>query len=110
MGRMVIRPVRILIIFLNLIFQSVHGIFRCLFSSGMPEVHVSDQPFSADHVWNDDPCGCSPVGNTSVFPRTTVTDHREGIGYSRREQSDPAPFAHEPGPVSGNADCPAGFP
>ena len=27
----------------------------------------------------DDPCGCSPVGNPSVFPRTTVTDHREGI-------------------------------
>ena len=59
MGRMVIRPVRILIIFLNLIFQSVHGIFRCLFSSGMPEVHVSDQPFSADHVWNDDLCDVS---------------------------------------------------
>ena len=38
-------------------------------------------------VWmkKDDPCGCSPVGNPSVFPRTTVTDHREGIGYSRRE-------------------------
>ena len=59
MGRMVIRPVRILIIFLNLIFQSVHGIFRCLFSSGMPEVHVSVKPSSADRVWSDDLCDVS---------------------------------------------------
>ena len=59
MGRMEIRPFRILIIFLNLISQSVHGIFRCLFSLSKLTVHVSDLPFSADHVWNDDPCGCS---------------------------------------------------
>ncbi len=56
---MEIRPFRILIIFLNLIFQSVYGIFRCLYTSGMPEDHGADLPYSEDHVRNCDSCGVS---------------------------------------------------
>ena len=38
-----------------------------------------------------------------------IAHHRESIGHSGREQSDPASFAHEPGSVSGESGCPAGF-
>ena len=46
-----------LFIFSVRVFRSGNDIFRYPYLSGKQAGRVSDQPFSADHVWNDDPSG-----------------------------------------------------
>ena len=63
-------------------------------------------------VWmkKDDPCGCSPVGNPLFSHGQLSLTIEKALDIAEENSPTPAPFAHEPGPVSGNADSPAGFP